>query len=46
VVIEFPDDDAAMAWYRSEEYQRLAKHRFASAEGNVVLIKGFDDGNA
>ena len=44
VLIEFPDDDAAMAWYGSDEYQRLAEHRFASAEGKVVLIKGIDDG--
>jgi uncharacterized protein (DUF1330 family) len=46
VLIEFPDDVSAMAWYRSEEYQRLAQHRIASSEGRVVLIKSFDDGDA
>ena len=46
VLIEFPDDVSAMAWYGSEEYQRLAQHRMASSEGRVVLIKSFDDGNA
>jgi uncharacterized protein (DUF1330 family) len=40
VLIEFPSQDDALAWYRSDEYQELAKHRFASSDGNVVLIRG------
>ena len=40
VLIEFPSDDEAMAWYGSDEYQKLAEHRFASSEANIVLIKG------
>lgn len=39
VLIEFPDRDAAMAWYRSEDYQALAQHRFAASTGNIVLVK-------
>jgi uncharacterized protein (DUF1330 family) len=42
VLIEFPSRDEAMAWYESEEYQALAKHRIASSKGNIVLIKEFD----
>jgi uncharacterized protein (DUF1330 family) len=44
VLIEFPSNDDAMAWYRSDEYQRLAEHRFASAEANIVVIKGLGEG--
>lgn len=40
VLIEFPSEEDAMAWYCSDEYQQLAKHRFASSDGNVILIKG------
>ena len=40
VLIEFPDESAAMDWYESAEYQTLAKHRFASSEANVAIIQG------
>jgi uncharacterized protein (DUF1330 family) len=40
VVLRFPDEDAAEAWYRSPEYQKLAEHRFASSEGIVAFAKG------
>lgn len=42
VIIEFPSSEAALAWYRSNEYQALAKHRFASSHGNLVLVQGID----
>jgi len=41
VLVEFPSEESAMAWYQSDAYQALAQHRFASSEGNIVLIKGF-----
>ena len=41
VLIEFPSEDSAMAWYHSEAYQTLAQHRFDSSDGNIVLLKGF-----
>jgi uncharacterized protein (DUF1330 family) len=41
VLVEFPSEASAMAWYQSEAYQTLAQHRFASSDGNVVLLKGF-----
>jgi len=40
VLIEFPSKESAMAWYESEAYQALAQHRFASSNGNIVLLKG------
>jgi uncharacterized protein (DUF1330 family) len=40
VLIEFPSEADAVAWYESDEYQKLAEHRFASSEGNIVRIKG------
>jgi uncharacterized protein (DUF1330 family) len=40
VVAEFPDREAALAWYRSDDYQALARHRFAASDGNVVLLEG------
>ena len=44
VLIEFPSEEDAMDWYTSEEYQRLAKHRFASSEADIILIHGIDPG--
>ena len=41
VLIEFPSEESAMAWYQSDTYQTLAQHRFASSDGNVVLLKSF-----
>ena len=38
VLIEFPSRDDAMMWYRSDEYQDLAKHRFSASDADIVLI--------
>ena len=43
VLIQFPSNKEAMAWYGSDEYKRLAKHRLASSDANIVLISGYDD---
>ena len=40
VLLEFPSEEQATAWYRSPEYQSLAEHRFAASDANIVLIKG------
>ena len=45
VLIEFPSNNDAKAWYESDEYQALAEHRFASSEANIVLIRGYGDGD-
>ncbi len=39
VLIEFPDREAALAWYASDEYQRLAEHRKAASVGNIAMLK-------
>lgn len=41
VLAEFPDKDAALAWYRSDDYQSLAEHRFAASDGEIALLQGF-----
>jgi uncharacterized protein (DUF1330 family) len=40
VVIEFPDADTALRWYRSEEYQTALKIRQAASRGRVLLAEG------
>jgi uncharacterized protein (DUF1330 family) len=39
-VIEFPDADTALRWYRSEEYQTALKIRQAASRGRVLLAEG------
>ena len=40
VVIEFPDMEAARAFYRSDEYQEVAAIRQATAESDLILVEG------
>jgi uncharacterized protein (DUF1330 family) len=42
VVIEFPDYAAALACYRSPEYQENARRREAAATADLVIIEGLD----
>lgn len=42
VLITFPSKDDAMSWYRSDDYQQLARHRFAASEADIVLVQGLD----
>ncbi len=42
VVIEFPDYDAAVAFYRSEEYQKAADIRRETADADIVLVEGHE----
>lgn len=42
VLIRFPDEEEAMRWYKSDEYQKLAQHRFKSSKANLILAKGFE----
>ena len=41
VLIRFPSRNGAEAWYASDAYQALARHRHAASTGNVVLVNGF-----
>ena len=40
VLIEFPSQEDATAWYESEEYQALARHRQAASVSHIALLNG------
>jgi len=40
VLIAFPDEAAARAWYDSPAYQALAEHRRAASVGHLAMVKG------
>ena len=42
VVIEFPDYEAALACYRSPEYQENIKVRQPHSNADLVIIEGYD----
>jgi len=42
VVIEFPSYEAALACYKSPEYQDAIKLRTPVSTGDVVIIEGYD----
>ena len=42
VVIEFPSHDAAIACYRSPEYQANIKVRAPHSTADIVIIEGYD----
>ena len=41
VVIEFPNRAAAQAWYESDAYQAIIKHRTDNATGFLTLVDGY-----
>ncbi|MFF0453383.1 DUF1330 domain-containing protein [Nocardia africana] len=43
IVIEFPDYDAARAWYASPEYQRILPLRLNNASGVAILAEHCGD---
>jgi len=40
VIAEFPDMEAALAWYRSPAYQEAVKHRYKAGDYRVFLTEG------
>ena len=40
VLIEFPSQEAFDAWFHSDDYQALAKHRHAASDCAVTVLKG------
>jgi uncharacterized protein (DUF1330 family) len=40
VLLEFPSEEQARAWHESDAYQRLAQHRHAASDADIVLIQG------
>jgi uncharacterized protein (DUF1330 family) len=41
VLVKFPDQEQAMHWYQSPEYQQLTNIRWANAESTIQLITAF-----
>ena len=42
IVIEFPDYAAALACYRSPEYQANTKLRLPHADADIIILEGYD----
>ena len=42
VVIRFPSEAAARAWYESNGYQQLANHRRQASTADIILVTGRD----
>ena len=40
MLVEFPDMDAAKAWYHSPAYQDALQHRLKGADYRVILAQG------
>jgi uncharacterized protein (DUF1330 family) len=40
VIVEFPDNASAHAWYDGPEYQTVVQHRFKGATYRAVLVEG------
>jgi uncharacterized protein (DUF1330 family) len=40
VLLEFPDADAARAWYASPAYQEILPLRLRHIDGNIILFDG------
>ena len=40
VVFEFPNAEAAKAWYDSPAYREVREYRFKGAKYHVILIEG------
>lgn len=42
IVLEFPSYEAALACYRSREYQEALQHRLSVATIDLVIVEGYD----
>lgn len=43
VLIEFPDQNAAMSWYNDADYQSAAQFRRLASTGRMILQEGRDN---
>ena len=39
VILEFPDREAALAWYNSDDYRPLRDDRWAASDASIVLLE-------
>jgi uncharacterized protein (DUF1330 family) len=44
IIIEFPDVQAAKAWYEGPAYQAIVGERLAATEGRAVIVEGVPAG--
>ncbi len=42
VILEFPDYEAAVACYQSDEYREILKLRVAASDADIVIVEGYD----
>ena len=40
VILRFESVEAALGWYESEAYQKLAENRWRASDANIVLLPG------
>ena len=40
VLIQFPSEKDLLAWYESDEYQQILKHRLDGAQCDTILVHG------
>jgi uncharacterized protein (DUF1330 family) len=40
IILEFPNYEAAQAWYHSPEYQSACEHRFQGGDYRCILTEG------
>ncbi|MGR3343991.1 MAG: DUF1330 domain-containing protein [Paracoccaceae bacterium] len=40
VIVEFPDYEAALACYHSDDYQNAAKIRLAHSDSDIMIVEG------
>ena len=45
IIIEFPDINAARAWYRSPAYQAIVRFRVDHSDGDCILVQGVQEGH-
>ncbi len=43
VLLSFPSKDDVMAWYNSDGYQTIVKHRFAASNMDAIISTGMDE---
>jgi uncharacterized protein (DUF1330 family) len=41
IVMEYPSMDRAREWYKSEQYQQIAHHRFQAATTDMILADAY-----